>query len=139
MSPTNRDLVRRKLELISENLRDLTTVMNQGKDHYLQTRTTRKLAERCIQEAIEAAADTNAHILSENGFGAPEDYRSGFQRMGEAKIIPLNLANELVPAAGLRNRIVHQYDRLDHEKIFHAIQELLKLLPRYIDVVNQYV
>lgn len=41
--------------------------------------------------------------------------------MGEIKAIPMDLAERLAPSAGLRNRLVHEYDRLDHSMVLAAV------------------
>jgi uncharacterized protein YutE (UPF0331/DUF86 family) len=138
MSPIDLDVVRRKLERIIENLDDLREIHGAGFEEYSRDRKTRKLAERCLQEAIEAASDLNSHILVESGFAAPTDYFTAFLKMGEFSILDLALAEKLAPSAGLRNRIVHEYDLLDNRKIFDAIKVCLELYPDYIRSIRDY-
>ena len=137
MSPLQKDMILMKVKRIIENLEDLQDVVRLGWEHYRKTRKTRKLAERCLQEAIEAASDINSHFLVEGGHGAPEDYFAGFIKSGEAKIIPETLAEKLAPCSGVRNRIVHEYDKLDHALIYKSIQNALALFPKYVSAIEK--
>ena len=65
---------------------------------------------RLLQEAIEAALDINAHLIAEQGAPVPEDYYGGFLAIGTLGVIHETLARELAPSAGLRNRLVQEYD-----------------------------
>ena len=136
MSPIDHSLVQRKLLRMVENLKDLEDVYKKGLKPYLATRITRKLAERLLQETIEAASDLNSHILVEKGFGSPQDYREGFLKLSDAKILTREFCEQLAPAAGLRNRIVHEYEELDDRKVFQSIKTALKLFPKYIKVIR---
>jgi uncharacterized protein YutE (UPF0331/DUF86 family) len=99
----------------------------------------RKAAERLLQETIEAALDVNAHLIAELGGAVPEDYYGGFVRIGELGIVAVDLARSLAPSAGLRNRLVHQYDTLDDAKMLDAIARTLACYPRYVQAIETYL
>ena len=139
MSPVDRDMVNRKLLMMAENLREIETIVNGGWEAYEKTRNTRKLAERYFQETVEAATDVNTHLLVEGDFGVPSDYRDSFKRAGDAGILPSDLVKELLPAPGLRNRIVHQYDVLDDALVFKGLGLALALFPKYIEKIRLYL
>jgi uncharacterized protein YutE (UPF0331/DUF86 family) len=42
-------------------------------------------------------------------------------------------------AAGLRNRLVHDYDDLDPRRVFEALRDALHDIPTYLAAVNDYV
>lgn len=139
MSPVEKQLVQRKLNRIAENLKELELIRDEGEQSYIQDKRKRKSAERFLQEVIEAACDVNAHVLSEKGLGAPEDYRSGFIRMAQAGILSPSLAQQLAPSASLRNRIVHGYDVLNDHLVFNAIGESILLFPQFIAAIQAMV
>ena len=136
MSPVDQQLVERKLQRIAENLTELEKVHRQGWNHYQSTKLVRKGTEKYIQETVEAASDINSHILVEKGLGVPEDYYQGFIKLGEGRVIPFDLAQEIAPAAGLRNRIVHDYEKLDDRKVFDSIEKMFEIFPKYIQAVR---
>ena len=89
-----------------------------------------------FQEAIEAALDVNAHLIAELGHDVPDDYFGGFVKLGQLGILSEELAGALAPSAGLRNRLVHEYDALDDAKVLAAVGTILDLYPRYIQAIE---
>jgi len=75
----------------------------------------------------------------EAGHTVPDDYYESFIRAGELKIISLDLAQKLAPSSGLRNRLVHEYDRLDHSMVLKAVNMAEELFPQYIKAINDYL
>ncbi|MCC6325944.1 MAG: hypothetical protein DCC43_04485 [Candidatus Brocadia sp.] len=60
-------------------------------------------------------------------------------KAGEVNIIPADLAEKLAPSAGLRNRLVHEYDLLDHLLVLEAIKMAEKLYPAYIKEIETFI
>lgn len=50
-----------------------------------------------------------------------------------------DLAKEMAMAAGLRNRIVHEYDDIDPERIFEALPAAVSRIPLYLDHVQRFL
>ena len=71
-------------------------------------------------------------MLVELGKGAPSDYYQSFTELSRHGWLPDELSAALAPAAGLRNRLVHQYAAIDDRKTFEAIGSALGLFPRYV-------
>jgi uncharacterized protein YutE (UPF0331/DUF86 family) len=49
--------------------------------------------------------------------------------MGDLGILSAELAQRLAPSAGLRNRLVHEYETLDDDRVLAAIDALLEQYP----------
>jgi len=139
MSPIEVEIVRRKLAVIIENLNTLEPIKGMKQEEYLQDVYKRKATERLLQELIEAAIDINIHLIVEAGHTVPDHYYESFIRAGELKIISLDLAQKLAPSSGLRNRLVHEYDRLEHTMVLKAVDMAEELFPQYIKAINDYL
>ena len=139
MSPVDKGIIRRKLSIIIENLRALELIKNMTKEEYIKDIYKRKATERLLQEVIEAAIDINTHITVETGNIVPDDYYESFIKAGEFKIISLHLAENLAPSAGLRNRLVHEYDLLEHSLILDAVKGAEKLYAKYVQEIEHYI
>lgn len=139
MSPVEADVLRRKLGVIIENLMALGPIRDMGREEYAGDIYKRKATERLLQELIEAAIDINTHILVRKGGAAPDDYYHGFIRMGEITVISPELAERLAPSAGLRNRLVHEYDLLDHAMVLDAVRMADTLYPRYVLEIENFL
>jgi uncharacterized protein YutE (UPF0331/DUF86 family) len=139
MTPVDAALVRRKLATMMETLTALEPLSHLSLAEYRARLYERKAAERLLQETIEAAVDVNAHLVAELGRAVPDDYYSGFLRLGELGVLPTALAQDLAPAAGLRNRLVQEYDAIDDGRVLEAIGRALDLFPRYIRAIETHL
>lgn len=139
MNPVDAAIIRRKLAHIAASLDGLRPISRLSLEEYRARFYERKAAERLIQEAIEAALDVNAHLIAELGSEIPEDYYGGFLKMSELGIASLELARSLAPSAGLRNRLVHEYESIEDAKVLGSIGTILELYPRYVQAVEAYL
>lgn len=136
LSPIEIEVLKTKLAVITENLKALEPIRSMGLEAYEQDLYKRKATERLLQEMIEAAIDTNLHWIVGSGHAAPDDYFQSFIRAGELGMIPVELAQNLAPSAGLRNRLVHEYDnRLDQAIIRQAVERAAAYYPLYVQEV----
>lgn len=139
MSPLEKEIVRRKMAVIAENLSALKTIENMAMEEYVKDVLKRKATERLLQELIEAAVDINTHIIVQTGNTVPDGYYESFIMAGEKGIISADLAEKLAPSAGLRNRLVHEYDLLDHSLVLEAVKMAEKLYPKYIKEIETFI
>ena len=139
MSPIDAALIRRKLGHIVEVLRALGPLADLSLEAYRSQLYQRKAAERLLQEAIEAALDISAHLIAEQGAPIPEDYYGGFIALAALQVVPESLARDLAPSAGLRNRLVHEYEAIDDAKVLKAIGMTLKLYPQFVSAVEAFL
>jgi uncharacterized protein YutE (UPF0331/DUF86 family) len=51
-------------------------------------------------------------------------------------ILSPGLAEKLAPSAGLRNRLVHEYDRIDHSMILKAVSMAEEYYARYVEEIS---
>jgi uncharacterized protein YutE (UPF0331/DUF86 family) len=139
MTPVDAAVIRRKLGHIAECLDALRPLARMTLPEYQARLYERKAAERLLQEAIEAALDINAHMIAELGANVPDEYYSGFLKLGELGVLSRELADALAPSAGLRNRLVHEYAGLDDAKVLASIAVILDLYPRYVQATEVYL
>lgn len=139
MSPVDRDIIRRKLAVIAENLNALAPIKEMTQESYVDDLYKRKATERLLQELIEAAIDINTHLMVQTGHSAPDDYYESFIKIGSMKIIPTDLALKLAPSAGLRNRLVHEYDMLEHSLVLEAVAMAEDTYAEYVKHINAYL
>lgn len=139
MTPSDPSVLRRKLVVIVENLRALERIAEMPPERYRADLFTRKGTERLLQELIEAAIDLNTHILVQDGHGAPDDYYQGFLKLADCGVLSRELAQALAPSAGLRNRLVHEYDAIVDAIVLDAIRKAESLFPQYVAAIEQYL
>ena len=139
MSPVDAAIIRRKLGHITAVLAALTPLGRLSPSEYRERLYERKAAERLLQEAIEAALDINAHVIAEHGATIPEDYYGGFIALGTLHILPEELARQLAPSAGLRNRLVREYEDIDDAKVLAAIGTMLDLYREFVQRIEAFL
>jgi uncharacterized protein YutE (UPF0331/DUF86 family) len=83
--------------------------------------------------------DVNYHLLVESGQAPPSDYHASFLRLAELGVLDREFSTRIARCAGLRNRIVHEYDEVDPEKVFDALQSAIADIPAYVERVNDFV
>jgi len=59
--------------------------------------------------------------------------------LGELKIISADLAKKLAPSAGLRNRLVHEYDQLEHSLVLDSVKMAEEMYADYIKEIEGYI
>ena len=139
MTPVEKEIIRRKLAVIVENLKTLEPIINMDKEEYIGDVYKRKATERLLQELIEAAIDINTHFIVQTVNTVPDDYYESFIKAGELKIIPVDLAEKLAPSAGLKNRLVHEYDLIEHLMVLEAVIMAEELYSEYVKEIEDYL
>jgi uncharacterized protein YutE (UPF0331/DUF86 family) len=139
MTPIDPAVVRRKLAVVTGNLQALKPIEMIDAARYSAEIFTRKGTERLLQELIEAALDLNMHLLAQRAQKLPEDYYQSFILLGEVGILPKALAASMAPSAGLRNRLVHEYESIDDNVVLKAVRQAQDLYPQYVAAVERHL
>lgn len=139
MTKVEKEIIIRKLNTIIENIEHLKPFKKLKLEEYQSSFYHKKAVERLLQETIEASIDINSHILARMAKAIPDDYYGTYIKLAEMKILPYKFAREIAPAAGLRNRLVHEYDTLEDDKILESIKFTLRLFPRYVEYINNLI
>jgi uncharacterized protein YutE (UPF0331/DUF86 family) len=91
----------------------------------------RYVAERLMQLIVDCMIDINQHFIKEHKLELPDDLRSTFVILGDHDIIPKELAEKLAPVTGLRNILVHQYEKIDLALFLKSMRENLSDFSEY--------
>jgi uncharacterized protein YutE (UPF0331/DUF86 family) len=113
-----------RLERLDSLLALLERTRAAGEEAYVGNVESRLAVERALQLALQIAIDVGAHLVSELGLQAPEDYRGVFKSLRDGGVVGAELAERLGAAAGLRNLLVHAYAELDERQIWAALGRL---------------
>ncbi len=133
------NLVTRKLVLISADLATLRTIHAKEREDYVSNVTSQAVAERLLERIVTRMIDINYHLITATGAPPPSDYHASFQQLARIGVLDVRFATRVAGAAGLRNRLVHDYDDLDHQLIFAALAQALTDVPAYVAAVHSFV
>ncbi|MGA6994368.1 MAG: DUF86 domain-containing protein [Candidatus Deferrimicrobiaceae bacterium] len=134
----DRELVTRKVLLIGKDLEELRMLVSGGLGEYLSDPYKEVLAERFLERTITRMIDVNYHLITGSGRAPPRDYYESFTELGKMGILEPVFASKIASSAGLRNRIVHEYDDIDPAKVFEATQAALSDLPVYLKAILSF-
>jgi len=132
-------LVRRKLNKMIEYIEQLKEVNKYTLDDYLDNFFIKRTSERLVQLIVEVAIDINGHIIVDEGYSPPEDYYNSFLKLSETGVISGKFAKELAPSAGLRKRLLYEYEEIDDEIVFKSIKKAIDNYSKYIKEIDEYL
>jgi len=85
--------------------------------------------------AIESAMDISAMLVKDLGERVEDDY-SNAETLKKLGIIDERLAEGLKKCNGLRNWLVHRYNKVDEELVLRSVEEVKALLLTFIQKVE---
>ena len=139
MTDIDADVIRNKLDAISDSLSALSSVGTVDRTSLTDDLLIAAAVERLLSRVVDLAVDINSHLSAAILDRAPGDYRESFDRAHETGAISRTLAAELKPSVGLRNAIVHEYVRLDHGIVAAAVPRALESYADYQRQVAAFV
>ncbi|MBD2503787.1 type VII toxin-antitoxin system HepT family RNase toxin [Anabaena azotica] len=139
MSNIDSEIVLVRLRLITKYYNTLEKFRSISLDEFLNDFEKQLVVERLLQLMTQAAIDINEHILSKLNPGNCVTNFEGFIELSKYQVITPELARQIAPSSGLRNRLVHEYDEIDPQQVFKAISFALQQYPLYVRQVNSYL
>jgi uncharacterized protein YutE (UPF0331/DUF86 family)/predicted nucleotidyltransferase len=95
------------------------------------------LAERYLQQAIEACLSLCCTMIATFGLRRAEAYHELLSIITNQQIIPRSLAYRLENLTNLRDKLVHEPDKLNHETLYENIQHHLEDLEEFANTIEQ--
>ncbi|MBE9056981.1 DUF86 domain-containing protein [Sphaerospermopsis sp. LEGE 08334] len=139
MSNIDSEIVLSRLRLITKYYNTLEEFRSLSLDEFLADFRQQLIVERLLQLMTQAAIDINDHILSKLNPGKTYTNFEAFIELGKYQILTPELAKQIAPSSGLRNRLVHEYDDIDPNQVFKAISFALQQYPLYVRQINSYL
>jgi uncharacterized protein YutE (UPF0331/DUF86 family) len=139
MNNIDSEIVLSRLKLITKYYNTLVEFNSLSLDEFLGDFRQQLIVERLLQLMTQAAIDINDHILSKFKSGKSYTNFEAFIELGKYQILTPELAKQIAPSSGLRNRLVHEYDDIDPNQVFMAISFALQQYPLYVRQINSYL
>ena len=136
----DKKLVKTKINSIQNNLEQLKRFENLSFEKVVENYDTHKIVERIIELLINEAIDINQHFISESKLNKLSfDFKESFLLMEKLNIYPKSFAQEISLSVGLRNILVHQYNRLDEKVFYTSIKDCLKQYSQYCRYILKFL
>lgn len=128
-----------KVRQIRELLDDLRALGHLDVTRLRTDRLAALAAERVLTLVVDLAFAINSHIAIAVLERAPDTYAGSFLPAAEAKLIGSELAEALLPSAGMRNVLVHNYLEVDYQKVASAVPLAIEQYGEYVRQVARWL
>lgn len=135
----DKDLVRRKLAFLYEHLNELEQLTRLSLAEYTSDFVRRHAAEKVAELVVEYAIDINRIIVEAARVSPPQTSYNTFLEMERLGMLPADLTPRLASATGLRNRLVHRYEEIDHKAVYYSLSPLLRNYRQYARLIEAYL
>lgn len=132
---TDADLLAKKLAEIETHLRELRTQADL--DRLRKDVKEERFVAHTLQLAVQAALDAASHIVSDDRLGEPQTNEELFTLLERNGWIAPDLAAELRSMARFRNLLVHDYAKIDLEKVEDIVRNHLGDLEAFVEAVRE--
>lgn len=119
----DRDVLSARLSALESYLTELRGFRERSREEYVREPALHVLAERYLHLACEAVADLAHHVIADEGYRQPENYKDAIDVLREEGLLDGALADRLKDWMGFRHVLVHLYLKIDHERTWRAVQE----------------
>ncbi|MBA7579927.1 hypothetical protein ES708_21808 [subsurface metagenome] len=137
----DKNFIQRKIKLIQEELSKLESLSHYSFKEISDDFTKMYTVERALEKIIMRAIDLNQHIIAEIGHGDEKirGYEDTFYALATLDVYPDEFAKEIAPSAGLRNRLVHEYNDTKDEIIYSSVEDAIRQYTKYCDFILKFI
>ena len=90
-----------------------------------------------LQVSIDATMDLIAMICKDLGITVRDDY-SNINELENLNLFPKVLLNELRRLNGIRNALVHRYNKIEEDQIIKEKGHFVNILKQYVKLVEKF-
>jgi uncharacterized protein YutE (UPF0331/DUF86 family) len=139
--PVDTHFIRRKIKLIQEDLSELDHLAHYSFDEISKDHIKLLAVERLLEKIIMRAIDINQHLIAELGKGNEQvrGYEDTFYILSQLGIYGEEFAKQIAPSAGLRNRLVHEYNNTKQDIIYKSVNEAIEQYVKYCDSILKFI
>jgi uncharacterized protein YutE (UPF0331/DUF86 family) len=119
-------LILRKLERIEAYLKQVRQKKDPGFEAFEKDRDLQSMILFNLIQSIQACADIGSYIISDSEWEAPGSQADIFEILAQHKIITRPLSQRMIKMIGFRNRIVHEYEKIDLRIVFEVWRKNIK-------------
>jgi len=139
MDETRRKRYLQKLELIDIRVGNISS-WTEGllPEEFSSDDKTRLATFKALQEAIEACMDICAMLVKDLGFCTSDDY-SNVEKLTSKGMFTPEVGDFLRRANGLRNRLIHEYNRISDDLVLKFVRSELGRFGEFSEAVSEWM
>jgi len=128
-----------KLDLIKKYAGDLEKVLQIPIGEIKKNFIAVYAVERIFQLIVDEIIDINNHIILRSKLEVPDDFQSTFLILAQNNVISEAFAKRMAPVVGLRNILVHRYEKIDKDLFLSSVAKERNDFREYIKEMGQYI
>jgi uncharacterized protein YutE (UPF0331/DUF86 family)/predicted nucleotidyltransferase len=135
--PIDHELIRHQIQLLNKAVTILREVLENSREEFVQNYRVYGLAERYLQQAIEACLQVCSLLVAAFGLRRPDGYHELLSIIAGQELITRPLAYRLEILVNLREVLVYDAEELDHEILYERLQQHLPDLAEFSRLFSQ--
>ncbi|MDI3328999.1 MAG: DUF86 domain-containing protein [Alicyclobacillaceae bacterium] len=135
----DRSWVRDRLALMRLYADGLKEIKRRGRDVYRTDPLARLAAERGLHMALECVVDVCNHLIDSYAMRDPSSYADILQIMMEEGIFEEKWGREFLSLVDLRRQLVRDYDQLDAEQLWRAVERYAEEFDRAAEQFSKFL
>ena len=129
------DEVLAKAQVVKQNLDELERIPRATIDDFNADPRNLQATMHLLQTSIQALIDIGSFYCARFGLPTPRSSHEVFVRLEESGRLPKGTADRMAPLVGVRNRLVHLYDRIDPSRVFDILTRRRSELADYLRLI----
>jgi uncharacterized protein YutE (UPF0331/DUF86 family) len=130
-----------KIETVENSLKKLYEIRKKVPDYekYIKSWIYKDAAERNLHRAIEAIIDIGKMLISDKKLKIPESNREVFILLAENDLFPAEYLDLIFKMIGVRNIIVHSYDKIDDSVLYGILKKNLDDFKKILQILKEQI
>lgn len=129
-----------KIETVENSLKKLYEIKKSSRyEKYIKSWIYKDAAERNLHRAIEAIIDIGKMLISDKNLKIPESNREIFILLAENNLFPAEYLDLIFKMIGVRNIIVHSYDKIDDSVLYGILKKNLNDLKKILQILKEKI
>ena len=137
MLPIDKELVHQQLEQLHSAIHVLRKLKKSEREAFTADYHLYGLAERYMQQAIEACLYICATMIAAFGLRRPEGFHELLSIVASQQLIPRPLAYRLEVLSNMRDTLVHDSGTINRDILYDHLQQRLGDLEEFAQVIDQ--
>lgn len=135
----NKEVVEQKIKQIVSYLNEIEPILQLSFEEYKKDIYKIRTLERNAQLIIDNMVDINNELIADKNIDPPDDYYGSFTKLRGTDIFQEELIDVLAPLTGLRNRLIHEYEKIDQKILFTTMQKRADKIKEYLKIVSEKI
>jgi uncharacterized protein YutE (UPF0331/DUF86 family) len=128
-------LILRKIERIDTYLKQIRQRKDPGIDRFTKDKDFQSIILFNLIQSIKTCFDIGTHIVSDSGWEMPSSQAAIFETIAQNKIISNQLSKKMIQMVGFRNRIIHEYEKVDLRIVYEVWRKNLKDIEKFCKAI----